>query len=395
MNTKEIFELYNELRTYAETARQLGVDPRTVRRHVEKYTNENSLAASESTRTGIPFGRVSHYWLKTRNEEGDDVSLFVKNKEDVMEYEELRNALIEDLKEFAPVVEKIDRVELPVEKQHLLVIDPADIHIGKLAMTEETDHGFYDINEAYRRVYWGVEDILNKAKSFGIHHILLVVGNDILHIDETKRTTTGGTPQDTDSQWWDMFETARNLYVEVIERCKLEADVTIVFCPSNHDFKLGFGVIDSLFSWYRNDANVTISNYGKSMRHRKYIKYGVNLIGVTHGDGAKTKDLTSLMQYEARDEWAETEFSYWYIHHLHHKFRLINSIEVEKDYNGVTVIGSYGDLGAKNNTSVECIRSPSEPDAWHSRKGYLNRAAIEAFIHHPTEGQVARITSYC
>lgn len=395
MNTKEIFELYNELATYAATARELGIDPRTVRRHVEKYTNENSFAAHESTRTGIPFGRVSHYWLKTRNDEGDDVSLFVKNKEDVMEYEELRDALIADLEKYAPVVEKFDRVELPEDNKHLLVIDPADIHIGKLALTEETGQRHYDIDEAYYRVYQGVDDILIKAKNFGIHHILLVVGNDILHIDETKRTTTAGTPQDTDSQWWRMFEVARHLYVNIIERCKNEADVTIVFCPSNHDFKLGFGIIDSLYSWYRNDANVTLSNYGKSMRHRKYIKYGSNLIGLTHGDGAKTKDLTSLMQYEAKEDWATTEFAYWYVHHLHHKFRLINSVEIEKDYNGVTVIGGYEDIGNSNSMTVECIRSPSEADAWHSRNGYVNRAAIEAFIHHPRHGQVARLTSYC
>ena len=238
--------------------------------------------------------------------------------------------------------------------------------------------------------------MLGQAKKFGIEEIVIVVGNDILHVDTPRRTTTSGTPQDTDGQWWSAFEAARKLYVSIIEKAKTIAHVTLVFCPSNHDFMLGFGLVDSLYSWYRNDLNVTVSNYGKSMRHRKYIQYGNNLIGVTHGDGAKNKDLASLMQYEARSEWAQTKFSYWYVHHMHHKYRTVNGQEIEKDHTGVTVVKSAGSLiDPDQNTTIECIRSPSPADGWHSRNGYVNTAAIEAFIHHPTNGQIARLTSYC
>lgn len=393
--TKEIFELYNQLESYHAVGRQLNLDYRTVKRHVNKYHEENSFATNEATRTGIPFGKVSHYWLKTKNEEGDDVSMFVKNNHEVMEYDEIRDSLIRDLEQFAPKVERFEREVLPVEKSHLLVIDPADIHIGKLALTSETGGDHYDINTAYYRVYQGVQDVINKARPFGISQIAIVVGNDILHIDNPRRTTTSGTPQDTDGQWWEMFEFARNLYVAIIEMAKNEADVTIVYCPSNHDYTLGFGIADSLYSWYRNDHNVNFSDYGKSMRHRKYLRFGNNLLGFTHGDGAKQKDLTTLMQYEARQDWAQAKFSYWYVHHLHHKFRIVNSVEIEKDHAGVTVIGSHGDIGADTNTQIECIRSPSPADGWHSRNGYVNQAAIEAFIHHPIDGQVARLTSYC
>ena len=395
MNSKEIFELYQELGSYNATAKIVGCDPRTVKRHVNQWHEQDSFATKEATRTGIPFGKVSHYWLKTKNEEGDDVSMFVKNKHEVMEYEEIRDALIKDLSSFAPRVDPIKYEDSEYDREHLLVIDPADIHIGKLALTEETGAPDYNTDVAFERVMYGVMDILAKAKSFGIAQIAIVIGNDILHIDNQKRTTTGGTPQDTDGQWWGMFEKARNLYVNIIEMAKGHAPVTLVFCPSNHDRALGFGITDSLYSWYRNDANVTLTDYGKSMRHRKYIRFGENLIGFTHGDGAKAKDLTSLMQYEAREDWAKAKYSYWYVHHLHHKFRIVNSVEVEKDYTGVTVIGNYGGRNPLSTTAIECIRSPSEADAWHAINGYVNQCAIEAFIHHPKYGQVARLTSYC
>ena len=43
--------------------------------------------------------------------------------------------------------------------------------------------------------------------------------------------------------------------------------------------------------------------------------------------------------------------------------------------------------------TVEYLRSPSGADKWHSDKGYVgSKISIEAFIHHPTGGQVARLT---
>lgn len=279
---------------------------------------------------------------------------------------------------------------------HLLVIDPADVHIGKLAVTEETGHSSYNIKIATSRVVDGVMDILDKAEKFGIEHIVIVLGNDILHTDNGKRTTTAGTPQDTDGQWWQTFQAGREMYVQIIELAKMIADVTLVYNPSNHDKTLGFCIADSIYSWYHNDENVNFSDYGKSMRDRKYIRFGTNLIGFTHGDGAKNKDLTSLMQYEARESWASARYSYWYVHHLHHKYRLVNNQQVEKDYNGVTIVdggGFYYD--PLITTTIECIRSPSPPDGWHSKNGYTNTSAIEGFIHHPFHGQIARLTSFC
>lgn len=401
-DTQEIFDAYNIYGSYSKTAKNLGIDPRTVRKHVESFHEQNSFVSAEAHRTGIPFNKISHYWLKTKNEEGDDVSVFVKNQSDVMEYEELRDKLVEDMLAFSPRVDKISR-ELYTEengsfqlKKNLLILDPADIHIGKLAVKDETGDDSYNIDIAIGRVYYGVRDLLTKAKLFGISNIVIVVGNDILHTDNTKRTTTGGTPQDTDGQWWQAFEAAREMYVTIIEIAKEVADVTLVFAPSNHDFTLGFGLMDSLYSWYHNDANVTVTNYGKSMRHRKYIQFGNNLIGISHGDGAKNKDLTSLMQYEAKEYWSDSEYAYWYVHHMHHKYRIVNGLQVEKDYNGVTVIGPERlNVKQKDSVEIECIRTPSTPDSWHAKKGFMNMAAIEAFIHDPEFGQRARLTSFC
>ena len=106
------------------------------------------------------------------------------------------------------------------------------------------------------------------------------------------------------------------------------------------------------------------------MSHRKYTTYGNNLIGTTHGDGAKVANLPLLMAHEAK-EWSNCKHKYIYTHHIHHK--------ASKDYMGVC---------------VESLRSPSSTDSWHHKNGFQHAPkAIEGYLHHKLHGQVARLTN--
>ncbi len=134
----------------------------------------------------------------------------------------------------------------------------------------------------------GVQGILDKSAGFHIDKILFVGGNDILHIDTPRRTTTSGTPQDTDGMWYRNFLTAKQLYVEILEKLIALADVHFVFNPSNHDYTHGFFLADCIKTHFRQAANIT---FDCSLQHRKAYRYGENLIGTTHGDGAKQQDL--------------------------------------------------------------------------------------------------------
>ena len=307
---------------------------------------------------GIPMKDVDHYWHK-----GQHFSLHVKNKG--VSPEELRDDIIKAMDKHSPSYKKIPRTKS--EDGHLLVIDPADIHIGKLATSFETGED-YDSQIAVKRVKKGVKGILQKSNGFNIDKILFVGGNDILHIDEPHRKTTAGTPQDTHGMWYENFLTAKKLYVDILETLVTVADVHFVYNPSNHDYMSGFMLSDSIQSWFRKNKNIT---FDCSIAHRKGFKYGQNLIGTTHGDGAKLADLPLIMANEFSKEWADTKHRYVYTHHIHHKS--------SKDYHGIT---------------VESLRSPSGSDSWHHRKGYGvgGVKAVEGFIHSKEHGQVARLT---
>jgi hypothetical protein len=340
----------NRLRTYIRRHKNRILD-----KHEGLYNASNSVDVSNSS--------VKHLWLKTK-----EASLFIKNPNFVSPEEldiiDFRTEIIKDIQEYVPNFPKLERIQN--KESYLLVLDPADIHIGKLCNAFESGES-YDNQIAVKRVMEGVKGILNKVSSFRIDKILFIGGNDILHIDNPSRTTTSGTPQDTDGMWYSNFMIAKKLYIEVLELLIGIADVYFTFNPSNHDYTNGFFLAQVIETYFKNCENIT---FDCSIAHRKGFQYYDNLIGTTHGDGAKQQDLPLLMAVEFSKEWASTKHRYIYTHHVHHK--------TSKDYAGIT---------------IESLRSPSGTDSWHHRNGYQHAPkAVEGFLHCKKNGQIARIT---
>ena len=325
---------------------------------IRQLRNKHKALQEECEATGIPIEDVKYYWYKS-----DKFSINVRKP--VKSYEELKEDIISSMRKHAPSYKKIERSH--VSEPHLLVIDPADIHIGKLAVRSETGED-YNNALAIQRVIDGVDYLIDKCKTFNIDRILYVVGNDILHTDTVGRTTTSGTSQDTDGMWHENFILAKDLHIHIIDKLREVANVHVQYDPSNHDYMSGYFLADTISSWFSKDKHIT---FNTSIAHRKYFRYHNTLIGTTHGDGAKEADLPLLMAHETGKDWSECKHKYFYTHHIHHKR--------SKDYMGVT---------------IESIRSVSSPDSWHSRNGYQHSPkAVEAFIHHPNDGQIARIMS--
>jgi hypothetical protein len=316
---------------------------------------------NEAIDKGIDPDSVKHAWFKDKNS-----SFFVKNPNfNTREKNDFRETLIEDLRKYSPKFTKLKRSKL--KDSQLLVIDLADLHIGKLADSFETGKE-YNSQIAVNRALEGVKGILNKASGVNIDKILFVGGNDILHTDTPRRTTTGGTPQDTDGMWYRNFLMAKDLYVEILEILIGVADVHFAFNPSNHDYVNGFFLANVIETYFRNCNNIT---FDCDISHRKYFRYYNNIIGTTHGDGAKQDNLPLLMATET-PHYSECKKRYIYTHHLH--------LKRYADFPGIT---------------IEVLRSPSEADSWHHKNGYQHApVAIEAFLHHKQHGQETRITHH-
>ena len=380
----------------AEAARSLNLSESTYKHRLgkaEEAGREVLMAASAGSIDNIES--LNHFWKIAKDEDGNGYSLHIKNPVSGNTHslsDIVANAIKESLGEKRPEYE--GRPE--ADGENLLVIDLSDVHFLKLCVASETGYT-YNRDVARHRVIEGVKALLRMAKPFHVGRILFVLGNDILHTDNSKNTTTSGTPQDTDGTIFQGFSDAKSAMIGAIEEAAKVAVVDLLHVPSNHDWVMGWALSQCLGAWFKDHPGVNSTDYGLSEMHRKYYRFGSNLLGLSHGDGAKEEKLYGLMVSEARSHIGECKNLYWLLHHVHHKDRKRRGVDVfltEKDHNGMTAhhFGSSSPEGA--HVKIEYVRSPSPPDSWHHRQGYMNRQGVECFIFHPEDGQKVRLTEW-
>lgn len=377
--------------TRKEIAQRTGLSERQVKSRLAAASRDPAIqAAMDHVGTGLV---PSVIWSKT-----DSYSIMLKPDAYATEVpftDLVRNALDDykplDVNLFAP------RINSGAKGEHLMVLDLADVHFGKLCETTETGSK-YNVDIARHRVIEGTKKLLEGAEPHGVGRILFVMGNDILHTEDGKQTTSG-TSQDHDGTWFAAYKAAQQATMDAIGECRAVADVDLIHCPSNHDWRSGWALSQAIAAGVSGLKGVRATDYNMSEMHRKYYGYGRNAIGVSHGDGAKEEKLMSLMVNEAKELIMQgCDLYYWYLHHLHHKIskrRGVDVFQTEKDHTGnMTAITRGAPVVEAGQMKIDYLRSPSGPDGWHHRNGYLNRQGVEAFLHHFDEGQKHRLTEF-
>lgn len=232
-------------------------------------------------------------------------------------------------------------------------VNIADLHFGRLCWHGDTGNN-YDYKIA-RQVYQQIiSDACNKLKGMPIEYIVFPIGNDLINSDTPDKTTTAGTPQDTDIRWQKLIDTATEMVIAGIDMLKTVAPVKAFYVASNHDEVSTYGLVNTVSAWFRNDKRVEID---KTAISRKYRLYGNTLVGYSHGNNERptkgTKDnpckLAALMPIEARQMWAQAKYSEFHAAHLH-------SEHATEEINGVI---------------VRRISSPTASDTWTFESGYV------------------------
>lgn len=287
----------------------------------------------------------------------------------------LREVILSDIrKETIDRAIKKPRIKyVPEDERHMLEISPVDLHVGKYAWGEEAGED-YDITIAEQVFTDAINDILYRASVYSLEGIVLVVGNDLLQTDTLQGTTTAGTYVDTDSRYIKSFRRARAINSWAIHRCAEVAPVQVQIVPGNHDSLTSFHIGEVLEAEFERDPRVTICN---SAKRRKYLRYGVTLLGWTHGNEEKPQDLPLIMAQEEPQAWGETLHREWHVGHLH-KMK-------ETRY-------TAGD--SFNGVRVRVLPSLCAPDAWHYTRGFVKeRRACEGYLWNRTSGYAGHFSS--
>ena len=105
-----------------------------IRRNKTRLLDRNEGIYEACEEIKVDFTSAKNLWIKTKNKDGSGVSGFIVNPEyqptEVALMSTLQDDLIKSLQDYIPKFAKLERIVN--SDSYLLVIDPADIHIGKL-----------------------------------------------------------------------------------------------------------------------------------------------------------------------------------------------------------------------------------------------------------------------
>jgi hypothetical protein len=232
----------------------------------------------------------------------------------------------------------------------------SDLHMGSRSWRHTTGAD-YDLSIASQLIEDASARLLAKSDALKPARRSIVLAGDTLHFDTVSGTTTGGTYLDRDSRLQKTIDMAAAAIFGVVEMSAESVPTDVLIVPGNHDSALSFALQKILVERYRNDRRITVN---REFTSRKYMTFGMNLIGVTHGDKAK-KRLSGIMALEASDLWSKCRHREWHVGHLHHQAAEISTID------GVVI--------RTHPTIVP-------PDAWHVESGFVGaERAMQGFVY--------------
>ena len=271
----------------------------------------------------------------------------------------------------------------PPKGTHFMELSLYDCHLGKYAWGKLT--GQDQDNEITSSVFRNaVHDLLAKTKRYAtVDRIVIPVGHDFFQVDNWVGETTAGTRVDsTDDRFSKTFTMGVDAFRACIDQCLKHAKVELLYVPGNHDRATSFYLCKVLEAAYESSPHVScdVQQFDQH-KGRKYRKYGVNLIGYTHGqsrDSPRESNLPLIMATECKDWWNSCIDYSWRLGHNHTKKTLI--VPVNNVFNGVR---------------VERIPSLTATDAWHFDNGFIgNRRSAEAWFWDYKNGYDGQFPAY-
>lgn len=336
---------------------QLSSDVSTVEQSVD-YHNV------DLTKMGIDKVVVNTWGNENNPNKQVKVTLSPKGEEfDVQKLvEEFKEAVKGDKPDFLKPVQRAE-IRNPIAYE----INIPDAHLGLLAWAKEAGED-YDIKIA-PQVYLECVDYFLKHVPHNTEQIILVAGNDYFNSDTLDNTTTKGTRQSEDGRFQKTFNVGWRTLVEAIDRCRKFADVKVMMIPGNHDFTRVHFLGEVLTAYYREDSHVTIDNEPK---YYKYLVYGKNLIGYTHGDTAKMEALPMIMAVDMAQQWGHCPHREYHIGHIH-----------------TSVTKGFGAEVEKTGCKVVAVPSLAAASDWIARSGYRSLREAQAFVYDKQVGRIA------
>lgn len=321
--------------------------------------------APGSLTTQVPDGHTISGVSTLVSGDGHTLAQWIKTKEKSKELSlaELLEKLLAEIPTSAPA--RSDLITPPhkaLDSDLMACVVLGDGHVGLCSWAQETGAD-WDLKIAEEIHRAAVSDLVSRGPDAEVG--MLVELGDWLDSDGVNNTTTSGTPQDTDTRWDLVVGTGLRIMIHAVD-CMLAKHQRVIVdvCQGNHNRSSSTIFAHYVAAWYRNEPRVEVI-MNPSTRH--YHQWGSCLLGTTHGDGPKTRELPEVMAAEVPELWGSTKHRRWFVGHVHHS----------------TAVEHRGCV-------VETFRTLSPRSSWAAAKGYVAKRDASRITYHKEFGEISR-----
>lgn len=360
----DAFEKYGSLR---KTAKGLGVCAGTIQRSLEglkvRAAKQGYSPDHDMTRT-VPDGYMVKGVSTYYNAEGKPSGQWVKSSVDSDRQLELIKSFVLTLAEDIKGVSSITKPPKYANDDLLTVIPMGDPHFGLYAWQEDAGDNF-DLAIAEQLTCSAIDRLI--ASSPNSKTALLLNLGDMFHADNQKNVTNSGHQLDVDGRWAKVQQVGLKAIIYALKRL-LEKHEQVIFRinKGNHDGHSSYALALMISCYFTNEPRMHVD---LSPAVSWYYQFGKVLIGSTHGDTVKGKDMLSIMAADKPEDWGKSKYRYWYVGHVHHK-------DVKEYHGGI----------------VEYFRTLAARDAWHQGQGYRAGRDMCSIVLHKDYGEIERHT---
>lgn len=241
-----------------------------------------------------------------------------------------------------------------------------DAHIGLYNWGEETGEDF-DSDIAQRDLQDAVDRIV--ASMPEADTCLVAQLGDFFHIDDqTNATPAHGNRLDVDTRFPKVIRCGIATMRYAIDTCLSKHERVIVRnVAGNHDPHASVTLQEALRGYYHLEPRVEIVD---TPRPFYVIRFGTNLIGMTHGHQGKPERYPGILAVDGAADWGECQHKTVWHGHIHQK-------------------RAFEDMGVL----VESFRTLAGPDAWAIQQGYRPGRELQGIVLHKEFGEVERHTA--
>lgn len=298
--------------------------------------------------------------------EGRTVQQWVKTKQGVLDPIHVAEHIAKVFANYRPAASKSPSPKR-YDNDTCTLIPCNDWHIGMFSWGQQTGKN-WDLKIAEKIIGDAAVETVNRSPPS--KECIILGGGDLLHADNKRNETTGGTPQDVDGRYEKVIDVAARLMLRTIDAAlKRHKHVTVRILKGNHDEHASVAVLYFLKGLYRKEPRITVdadpSDYF-------WYRFGSVLIGACHGHQSSNHiaKMPGIMAHRRAEDWGATTHRYVHGFHLHH------SAKIATEGNGVI---------------CETHQAPIPQDAWHFGSGFLSGRSIQAITYHAKVGEIGRV----